>query len=99
VQLNNSSLAEALTHGLPVVTTRGTAPERPFVDGKNMLMCQPKNPAAMMQAMKRVLTDADLRRTLAEGSTSWRANGFPGTGLLIEPSCLGRKSGHRQRPD
>jgi len=69
------------------------------VDGQNMLMCQPKNPAAMMQAMKRVLTDADLRRTLAEGSTSWRANGFPGTGLLIEPSCLGRKSGHRQRPD
>ena len=76
MQLNNSSLAEALTHGLPVVTTRGTAPERPFVDGQNMLMCQPKNPTAMMQAMKRGLTDGDLRRTLAEGSTKLPSKWF-----------------------
>jgi polysaccharide biosynthesis protein PslF len=68
VQLNNSSLAAAVTHGLPIVTTRGTEPERPFVDGENMLMCAPKNPGAMMQAINRALADHSLRSRLADGS-------------------------------
>jgi glycosyltransferase involved in cell wall biosynthesis len=70
VQLNNSSLAGAVAHQLPVITTRGKAPERPFLDGQNMLMCPPKDPTAMAHAIERLLDDEDLRRTLSQGAAA-----------------------------
>lgn len=67
-QLNNSSFAAAVTHGLPVVTTRGPVLEEPFVDGENVCLCPPKDPSAMAAAMRRVMDDAALRRRLHDGA-------------------------------
>jgi glycosyltransferase involved in cell wall biosynthesis len=47
VRLNNSSFAAAAAHGLPIVTTRGEMLEALFIDGENVRLCPPKDPAAM----------------------------------------------------
>ena len=67
-QLNNSSFAAAVTHGLPVVTTEGPMLEEPFVDGANVCLCPPQDPSAMAMAMLRVMEDAPLRRRLHDGA-------------------------------
>jgi polysaccharide biosynthesis protein PslF len=70
VQLNNSSLAGAVAHQLPVITTRGNVLERPLLDGQNMLMCPPKDPTAMARTIERLLDDEKLRHTLSQGAAT-----------------------------
>ena len=68
IQMNNSSFAAVVTHGLPVVTTEGPALEEPFVDGENICLCPPKDPKAMAAVMLKVMEDAPLRCRLHEGA-------------------------------
>jgi len=68
IQLNNSSLAAAAASGLPIVTTRGPRLESPFVHGRNVLLCPPKDPAALADAITAVVDDPALRRRLTEGA-------------------------------
>ena len=68
VQMNNSSFAGAVTHGLPVVTTSGLTLEEPFLDGENVFLCPPEDPEAMAAAMLRVMDDAALRNRLQQGA-------------------------------
>ncbi len=68
LQLNNSSFAAAVTHGLPIVTTRGPVLEAPFVDGENVSLCPPQDPDAMAAAMLKVMENAPLRRRLHDGA-------------------------------
>jgi glycosyltransferase involved in cell wall biosynthesis len=70
VTLIRSSVAGAAAHGLPIITTRGEALETPFVDGKNMLLCRPKDPDELALAIERVAADADLRSKLGEGAVT-----------------------------
>jgi glycogen(starch) synthase len=68
IQLNNSSFAAAAASGLPIVTTRGPRLESPFVHGRNVLLCPPKDPAALADAITAVVDDPALRRRLTEGA-------------------------------
>ena len=67
VDLNNSSFAAVAAHSLPTITTRGEALEEAFLDGDNVVLCPPLDPAATAAAMERVLGDAELRQRLRSG--------------------------------
>lgn len=75
-QLNNSSFAGVVTHGLSVVTTKGPMLEEPFVDGENVLLCPPQDPEAMAAVMIQVLEDAPLRRRLHQGALRFAEEWF-----------------------
>lgn len=68
VHLNNSTFSVAATHGLPVVTTRPAALETVFRDGENVLLCPPKEPEAMADALEAVMSDEGLRQRLGRGA-------------------------------
>ncbi len=68
VTLNRSSLAAAATHGLPIVTTKGTALESPFVDQENVLLCPPEDPNSIALAIGSLISNQDLRQRLRIGA-------------------------------
>jgi glycosyltransferase involved in cell wall biosynthesis len=68
VTLIRSSLAGAATHGLPIITTQGDNLESPFIDGKNVLLCRPKDPENLAAAMDSLISNPELRRRLADGA-------------------------------
>jgi glycosyltransferase involved in cell wall biosynthesis len=65
--LNNSSLAAAAGHGLPVITTYGDHPERDLADGENMLIVPPSDADALAAAMIRLAGDPALQAKLRAG--------------------------------
>jgi polysaccharide biosynthesis protein PslF len=67
VRLNNSSFAAAAAHSLPIVTTRGEMLEEPFIDGENVRLCPPKDPAALTEAINELINCPELRSRLRSG--------------------------------
>jgi glycosyltransferase involved in cell wall biosynthesis len=60
-----TAISDAMSAGLPVVTsTAGGNPDY-LVEGTNALFVPPRDPAALAEALERVLTDADLRRRMS----------------------------------
>lgn len=68
VTLSRSSLAAALGHGIPVITTRGASLESPFRHGENVFLCPPKDPEALAEAIGYVMRSPDIRLKLKEGA-------------------------------
>lgn len=68
VQLNNSSFAAAAIHGIPVITTQSTMSESVFIHQHNVMLCPPKSPEAMAEALKMVIDQPDLREQLRRGA-------------------------------
>ena len=67
VRLNNSSFAAAAAHSLPIVSTRGEMLEEPFIDGENVRLCPPKDPAALAEAINELIRSPELRSRLRSG--------------------------------
>ena len=63
-------LAEALAHGLPIVTTTGGAAAETAPDDA-ALKVPPGDPLALQQALRRMIDDAELRTKLADAA--WTA--------------------------
>lgn len=76
VYLNNSSFAAVAAHGLPMVATKASYVESAFVDGENLIFCEPKSPTTMAAAMARVVEDPELRNRLGRGATKLAADWF-----------------------
>lgn len=77
VKLNNSSFAAAAAHGLPTVAARAALTEtNAFLDGHNVLLCPPKDPAALAGAINRLLLQPELRARLRHGVTQLAAEHF-----------------------
>ena len=68
VQLNNSSFASMVAHGLPIIVTRGPMMDKPFVHGENVLTCEPRDPHAVANLLLEVMDHADLRHRLQAGA-------------------------------
>ena len=67
IHLNNSSVAVAAHHGLPLIATRVSDTESQFLDGEAVQLCPPCDPAALAGALQAVATDAALRERLRAG--------------------------------
>lgn len=62
-------LVEAMSSGLPVISTElGTGTSYVNRDGESGLVVPPKDPAALAQAINRLLEDTPLRQRLAQGA-------------------------------
>jgi polysaccharide biosynthesis protein PslF len=68
VHLNNSSLASAASHGLPIITTEGEGMDKPFIHQKNVFLCPPKSPEAIAAAIKVLMENGGLRKCLSLGA-------------------------------
>ena len=60
-----NALLEALSMGVPAVGTRVGGVPAVITDGENGLLCAPHDVAALVHAMRRLLTDRGLRDRLA----------------------------------
>ncbi len=68
VTLNRSSLAAAVSHGLPIVTTKGMFLESPFIHQKNMLLCPPQDPRSLALAIDSLISNPELYQRLHMGA-------------------------------
>ena len=66
VALNNSSVAVAALHGLPIVTTTGPTLEPAFLG--NAVLIPPRDPAALAAAVRRLATDPAAHAAAVAGS-------------------------------
>jgi glycosyltransferase involved in cell wall biosynthesis len=79
IHLNNSSLATLASYGVPIVATKQHT-DRALVDQENILLCPPRDPAAIAEAIKKLMDHPDLAarlrvgaRALARDNFSWDA--------------------------
>ncbi|MDH3281535.1 MAG: glycosyltransferase, partial [Gammaproteobacteria bacterium] len=69
VTLNNSSLAAASTHGLPVISTELPAGHDEMLEhGRNIYLCPPCNPELLAEAMESIGESTELRERLRVGA-------------------------------
>lgn len=61
-----NALLEAMASGLPCIATRVSGSEDVIDDGINGLLVPPLDPAALAQALRRIIEDADLAQHLAQ---------------------------------
>ena len=69
------SLLAALAHGLPTVTTRPqTLPQADepaqLLDGQNVLLIEPNDPADLAKALEKLRSDPNLRDSLSRGAVA-----------------------------
>jgi len=76
IQLNNSSVSSVAAHGLPMIATRGRCLDEPFVHQENVVLCEPKDPPALAQAMLFVMESPELRERLREGALKLASEWF-----------------------
>jgi glycosyltransferase involved in cell wall biosynthesis len=58
-------IAEAMGHGLPVITTRIRGAADHLVEGENALFCEVRDVAGLERAIGTLAADAELRRRMA----------------------------------
>lgn len=80
--LNNSSLAAAAGHDMPVVTTTGKNPEPDLIDGENALIVPPSDVEQLAAAMIRLAGDSALQLKLRDGARRLAAKHFTWPGSL-----------------
>lgn len=84
VLMHRSTFAVAAAHELPIITTRGKHLESIFVDGENVLLCKPRNPESLAEAINLLIARPELQRRLSEGARKLSSNFFSW------PRCLER---------
>ncbi|SRR5579875_202106 len=62
----SNALLEAMACGLPCVATRVSGSEDVIVDGVNGLLVEPEQPAALAEALRKIIEDSDLARRLGQ---------------------------------
>jgi len=76
VHLNNSSVAAAAAHGLPLVATRAPTSEAAFRHGDNGLLVPPGDPDALADALESLIDSPALRARLAAGARALAVEHF-----------------------
>ena len=68
VSLQNSSLACAATHGLPIIAARGKSLEAPLEHGVNGLFFPMKDSDALSEAIRELIKNPELQERLRQGA-------------------------------
>lgn len=68
VSLRRTTVIAALTHGLPVITTLGKYTTSDFINGKNIILIEPKNPTVLAKTIEELLQNQTLLQTLKRNS-------------------------------
>jgi FkbM family methyltransferase len=69
VTLNNSSLAAASTHGVPVISTElPVGRDEALEHGQNIYLCRPRDPEMLAEAIQLISDSANLRERLRMGA-------------------------------
>lgn len=84
-------LLEAMAAGLPVIATRVDGTPEVIVDARDGLLVPPANPAALASALKRLITDPNLRGQLARSGTEKVNRNFTLQRMLKEYEAVYRK--------
>ncbi|PJC68060.1 hypothetical protein CO015_05410 [candidate division WWE3 bacterium CG_4_8_14_3_um_filter_42_11] len=64
VSLRRTTVIAALTHGVPVITTLGKYTTADFVNGKDIILVGPKNPAVLAKTIEELLQNQTLLQIL-----------------------------------
>ena len=67
IHLNNSSLATLASYGVPIVATKKHT-DRALVDQENVLLCPPRDPAAIADAIRKLIDHPELAARLRAGA-------------------------------
>jgi FkbM family methyltransferase len=102
VTLNNSSLAAASTHGLPVIATElPVGRDEALEHGRNIYLCPPRDPETLAEAIQLISEAADLRerlragiRDLARDWHNWDTTARRLVGILESAVSAGGLRGH-----
>ena len=76
VTMNRSTLAAAVAHELPVITTQAGKVESPLAHGENVLLCQAKDPVALADSIMDLMRNPALRQKLSQGSRQLASESF-----------------------
>ena len=104
VTLNNSSLAAASTHGLPVISTElSVGRDEALEHGQNIYLCRPRDPEMLAEAIQMIRDDPDMRERLRLGALSlardwhrWEPTTERLIGVLESAVSCGKVSGQEQ---
>jgi FkbM family methyltransferase len=104
VTLNNSSLAAASTHGVPVISTElPVGRDEALEHGKNIYLCRPRDPEMMAEAIQLVSDSVDLRERLRVGVLAlardwhrWETTTERLVGVLESAVSFGKVPGREQ---
>jgi FkbM family methyltransferase len=107
VTLNNSSLAAASTHGVPVIGTELLEGwDEALEHGRNIYLCPPRNPEMLAHAIRLVTENTEIRERLRVGiqhlAQEWHQWEITTTKLVrvLESVVSSRKAGeHRSSPE
>jgi len=70
ISFRRGSLHAALAHGCPIISTTPTVPLPELVEGENVLLVPPDDPAAVAQAAQRLSSDPELRQRIGQGAAA-----------------------------
>jgi glycosyltransferase involved in cell wall biosynthesis len=62
---------EASSHGLPIIAHRIGGVEDAVKDGETGILADPERPKELKDALKRLLTDTDLRKKMGQAGKNW----------------------------
>jgi glycosyltransferase involved in cell wall biosynthesis len=68
ISFRRGSLHAALAHGCPIVSTEPTIPLSELVEGENVLLVPPDDPAAIAQAALRLQDNPELKQHIGQGA-------------------------------
>lgn len=97
------ALGEAMAAGLPVVATAVSGTPEMVKDGENGLLVPPRDPVALAEALRRLVTDEELARRLGAEARGWAASALDPGGMaegilrvygdVLEAAGEGRRGG------
>jgi len=70
ISFRRGSLHAALAHGCPIISTTPTVPLPELVEGENILLVPPDDPAAVAQAAQRLSNDPELKQRIGQGAAA-----------------------------
>jgi glycosyltransferase involved in cell wall biosynthesis len=70
ISFRRGSLHAALAHGCSIISTTPTVPLPELVEGENVLLVPPDDPAAVAQAARHLHNDPELKRRIGEGAAA-----------------------------